>query len=213
MSRRRGREDVGRWTSTFRGFYGQRIASLGLLVSAAFLTYGGGAVMFWFHAIVRGEDGPAIQNVHHWLLDSTLGFVALTPVLALILPLSVRHATDVGISRPRVRLGVYVAATAITFTAFTGPGPLLHNRVAGAGTPLADLATRAFGEVQGGQAHDMHAHPRSPLREGLLQLTVGLPVYTACTWMALAVVRRAAGASRRRPAGGSPAAASQRATA
>ena len=189
---------AGRWIDMVRGFYGRPIAKLGLLVSAAFLTYGGGAVMFWFHAIVRGEAGPAIDNVHHWLLDSTLGFVALTPVLALILPVAVRHASGIGGSRSRVRLGVYVGATALAFTAFTGPGPLLHNTVAGAGTPLADLATRIFGENPEMLAHDMHV-ARSPLSEGLLQLAVGLPTYTLCVWLALALVRRSVRTARRRP--------------
>ena len=205
MSRQQAGDALRRWAGSVRGFYGHPIAWAGLIVSAAFLTYGGGAVMFWFHAIVRGEDGPAIHNMHHWLLDSTLGFIGLTPILALILPLSVRQATDTGGPRPRVRLGVYVAATAFTFTAFTGPGPLLHNAVAGAGTPLADLATRVFGEVQDERAHDLHVRPRSPVRESLLQLGVGLPVYTTCTWLALAVVRRRAvraggsGVNRKRP--------------
>ena len=189
---------AGRWIEMVRGFYGRPIAKLGLLVSAAFLTYGGGAVMFWLHAIVRGEAGPAIHHVHHWFLDSTLGFVALTPVLAVILPLSVRHASGIAGSRDRVRLGVYVLATALTFTAFTGPGPLLHNAVAGAGTPLADLATRVFGEAPEMLAHDMPV-ARSPLSEGLLQLGVGLPTYTICVWLALAVVRRSVRAARRRP--------------
>ena len=189
---------AGRWIDMVRGFYGSRIAKLGLLVSAAFLTYGGGAVMFWFHAIVRGEAGPAIDNVHHWLLDSTLGFVALTPILALILPVAVRHASGIAGSHARVRLGVYVGATALAFTAFTGPGPLLHNAVAGAGTPLADLATRIFGEAPEMLAHDMHV-ARSPLSEGLLQLAVGLPTYTLCVWLALALVRRSVRTARRRP--------------
>ena len=186
------------WLDVVRSFYRRPIAWAALLVSAAFLTYGGGAVMFWFHAVVRGEAGPAIGNVHHWLLDSTLGFVALTPVLALILPVAVRHASGIGGSRARVRLGVYVGATALAFTAFTCSGPLLHNTVAGAGTPLADLATRIFGENPEMLVHDVHV-ARSPLSEGLLQLAVGLPTYTLCVWLALALVRRSVRTARRRP--------------
>lgn len=176
------------WLDVVRAFYRRPIAWAALLVSAAFLTYGGGAVMFWFHAIVRGEAGPAIDNVHHWLLDSTLGFVALTPVLAVILPLAVWRAGP--------RPWVYVAAAAVLFTLVTGPGPLLHNAVAGAGTPLADLATDVFGEKPAAMAHD-HGR-RSPFTEGALQLGVGLPVYLTCTWLALGFVRLTVRASRRR---------------
>ena len=187
-----------RWVDRIRGFYADPVAWRGLLVSAVFLTYGGGAVMFWVHAIVRGEAGPAISPVHHWLLDSTLGFIALTPVLALILPVSAWHASGVAGSHANRRLVVYVLATALTFTAFTGPGPLLHNLVAGAGTPLARLAARVFGETPEHLMEHMHAGGHSAVAEGLLQLGVGLPVYTLCTWLALAFVRRSVRASRRR---------------
>jgi len=67
-------------------FYRQPLAWVALLVSTLLLSFGGGAVMFWFHAVLRGEQGPAIGYVDHWLLDSSLGFFALTPVLALICP-------------------------------------------------------------------------------------------------------------------------------
>jgi hypothetical protein len=177
--------------------YERPLGWIALVVSSAFLTYVGGAVMFWFHAIVRGEHGPAIDHVHHWLLDATLGFVALTPVLAVILPVAVWLAGAARSPRARVRLPVYVLGVAVLFTLTTGPGPLLHNVVAGAGTPLADLATRVFGENLGMVDHAMHVHSRSPLTEGLLQLAVGLPVYTACTWISLHLVRLASRATRR----------------
>ena len=186
-----------------RAFYARPIAWAALLVSAALLTYGGGAVMFWLHAVVRDEAGPAIDNVQHWLLDSTLGFVALTPVLALILPLAVWQA---GGGRPhaRVQLWVYVTATATLFTLVTGPGPLLHNMVAGAGTPLADLATQVFGEDPDMLDHSMHVEARSPVTEGLLQLGVGLPVYLICTWLGLQLVRLSVRLGRRRRPAGEP---------
>jgi hypothetical protein len=185
------------WLDVVRSFYRRPIAWVALLVSAAFLTYGGGAVMFWFHAIVRGEAGPAIDNVHHWLLDSTLGFVALTPVLGVILPLAVWHAGGGGEPHAKARRWVYVSAAAVLFTLVTGPGPLLHNKVAGAGTPLAELATDVFGEKPTTMSHDDHG-PTSPLTEGALQLGVGLPVYLACIWLALGFVRLTVRASRRR---------------
>ncbi len=55
-----------------RGFYAQPLARRVLLTTSILLTYGGGAAMFWLHAIHRGEKGPAINHWFHWLLDSTL---------------------------------------------------------------------------------------------------------------------------------------------
>jgi hypothetical protein len=186
------------WLDVVRCFYQRPIAWGALLVSAAFLTYGGGAVMFWFHAIVRGESGPAIANVHHWLLDSTLGFVALTPVLGLILPLAVWRASGGAEPHPKARPWVYVVGAAFVFTLVTGPGPLMHNALAGAGTPLADLATDVFGEKPMSMSHEAHpAHATSPLTDAALQLGVGLPVYLTCTWLALGFVRLTVRASRK----------------
>jgi hypothetical protein len=180
-----------------RSFYQQPVAWLALFVSSAVLTYGGGAVLFWFHAIVRGEAGPAIDNVHHWLLDATLGFVALTPVLAVILPVALWSTSRGQGAGARVRLRVYVAAVATLFTAFTGPGPLLHNAVAGAGTPLAELAMKLFGDDMGA-AHAVSGHGPSALSESLLQIGVGLPVYLTCTWLALQFTRLTVRTARRR---------------
>ena len=191
-----GRRVLAFWADVVRSLYGRPLAWVALFVSSAFLNYAGGAVMFWFHVIFRGERGPAIDRVHHWLLDATLGFVALTPVLAVILPVAAWHAGAARSSHARVRLSVYVLGVAVLFTATTGPGPLLHNVVAGAGTPLADLATSVFGENAGMTDHAMHVHSRSPLTEGLLQVAVGLPVYTVCTWLSLHLVRLAIRATR-----------------
>lgn len=176
-------------------FYRRPVAWLALLVSSLLLTFGGGAVMFWFHAIFRGEQGPAIGDLHHWLLDSSLGFFALTPVLALILPLGVRAAGPTGSSGLRA----YVLTVAVLFTLTTGPGPFLHDRVAGARTPLARIATQLLGEDAGVAARNMHVHDRSPVAEGLLQVALGLPVYLLCTWLALRLVRALARGSARRP--------------
>lgn len=179
-----------------RGFYRRPVAWVALAVSAVLLTFGGGAVMFWFHAIFRGEQGPAIADVHHWLLDSSLGFAALTPVLALILPLGV-WAAGTGDEAGRAGRRAYVGAVAAVFTLVTGPGPFLHNLVAGEGTPLAVLATRAFGHDGAVAARNLHIHDRSPLAEGILQVVVGFPVYLLCTWFGLALVRSLVRRTRR----------------
>lgn len=186
-------------TEVVRSFYSQRLAWVALLVSSSLLTYGGGAVMFWLHAVIREEPGPAIDKLHHWLLDSTLGFVALTPVVGLILPLAVWRASTLPPGRAKLQLRLYVAGTATAFTLVTGPGPFLHNVIAGAGTPLAVLAARTFGENEAEAMHAMHADPQSSLTGGMLQLGVGLPVYLACTWAALHLVRTVVTLSRQRP--------------
>ncbi len=185
--------------AALRTFYSRPEGWLALAVSTVFLTYGGGAVMFWLHAIERGERGPAISDWSHWLLDSTLGFVALSPVLFFIVPLGVwaggREATRSG----RRWLWVYIVVVGTLFALVTGPGPLLHNAVAGAGTPVAGLATRIFGHDAAVAERSMHAMEHSPLTEGLLQVAVGLPVYIGLTWLALCVVRAL---SRSRPRAG-----------
>ena len=177
-------------------FYRRPVAWLGLLVTSAVLSFGGGAVMFWFHAVFRGEQGPAIADFHHWLLDASLGFVALTPILALIVPLGVWAASTVDSPR-RIGLRLYVVSVAVLFTLTTGPGPFLHNQIAGADTPLARLATAVFGHDARVAARNMHVHDRSPVAEGFLQIVVGLPVYLVGTWLALEIVRRLAGRSSR----------------
>ena len=50
--------------STVRTFYAQHRGWRGLLISSLILTYAGGAVMFWYHAIYLGEGGPAISPWH-----------------------------------------------------------------------------------------------------------------------------------------------------
>ena len=75
------------------------------------------------------------------------------------------------------------------FTLVTGPGPLLHNSIAGHGTWLADLATVVFGHDAETAERNMHAMERSHLTEGLLQIAVGLPVYVALAWLGLRLVK------------------------
>ncbi|MDP9070571.1 MAG: universal stress protein [Actinomycetota bacterium] len=179
----------------FRRFYSQGDAWLALLVSSLFLTYGGGAVMFWLHALHRGERGPAVNDWYHWALDSTLGFVALTPVLFFILPAVLLARGSGSHSGRRYRRWFPVVLVGGLFTLVTGPGPMLHNAIAGAGTPLADWAVRLFGHNAEVAERSMHAIEHSPVTEGLLQVAVGLPVYTTLTWLAL---RLLAAMTRRR---------------
>lgn len=179
-------------------FYRQPLAIAALLLSSSLLSFGGGAAMFYFHAIVRGEQGPAIADVHHWLLDSGLGFLGLTPVLAIILPLGIRAVSRAG----RFGRQAYVMTVAILFTVLTGPGPFLHNQIAGGGTPLARFATELLGTDAGVAARNLDVQHRAPLTEGLLQLAVGLPVYVFFTWLALRLVRSFVRHTRRHPSSG-----------
>ena len=83
----------------------------------------------------------------------------------------------------------YVLLVGTLFTLVSGPGPLLHNAIAGQGTPLANLATDVFGEDADIAARNMHAMEHSAFTEGLLQVAVGLPVYLTLTWLAIRLVR------------------------
>lgn len=174
-------------------YFATSAARVRVLVLSLVLSYGGGAAMFWLHAIYRGERGPAIANQWHWLLDSSLGFLSLTPVLVLILPIAREVAAGRG-----ARLEAVI--TGALFAVVTTPGPILHNLVAGAGTPLARLATRVFGTDPGVVAAHVNAVEHSGTSESLLQLTVGLPVYIALACVTLTALRIRA---ERRERGGS----------
>lgn len=151
-----------------------------MLFCSVVLSYGGGAVMFWFHCTYRGEAGPAISPWPHWLLDSSLGFVALTPVVAVLLPLCqlVSRRTGAG-SRPGRTSLLLGPAFAVT----TGPGPVVHNLLVGRHTALADLATQVVGRVP--VADHVPAVPHSALVECLLQVAVGVPLYTVLVLLVL----------------------------
>ena len=85
----------------------------------------------------------------------------------------------------------------ILFALVTGPGPLLHNAIAGAGTPLANLATDVFGRDPQMERHHAELPERSAFTEGVLQVAVGVPVYSLLTLASIAVVRRVAHTGRR----------------
>ena len=192
--------------SSVRAFYAQPVGWLALLVTSAFLAYGGGGVMFWFHAILRGEDGPAIADLWHWLFDGTLGFMALTPALFLILPLGLRALDWARIRGARARAAAYVLLVGVMFGVVTGPGPLLHNALVGRDTWLGRLAVDLFGYDAGVAARNAGAAPPSELSSVLLQVAVGIPVYIAAGLLAMAVVRTLARARAvdRSPAAGPP---------
>jgi hypothetical protein len=178
-------------TRLIRMFYGQRIAWAALVMSAAILIYGGGALMFWYHSIYLGEGGPAISPWLHWFVDSTAGFVALVPALVLILPVAARHAwrhpgPEAGLGA--LRATYFALASGTLFALATVPGPVLHDNFVGRGTWFANQLTRLFGD---GRTVPPPHHFAAPVSMSL-QLAFALPVYILLMWVSLMLVRQAA---------------------
>ncbi len=164
-------------------YYADRRARRLMVATSILFTYGGGVVMFWFHALYRGEQGPAISDMAHWFLDSTLGFVALSPVIFFLIPAAGRLI--VSMDPPRyLHMAFYALLVGASFAFVTGPGPALHNLIAGEGKPLADWATDVFGRNAAVASRALEAQPRSHATEGLLQVAIGIPVYVVLAWLA-----------------------------
>ncbi len=198
----RARESARTWRGILRSFYSRPLAYGAAVFVSATLAYVGGGLMFWLHAIYRGEHGPAIDYWQHWFLDSTLGFVALTPVVLVLLPAVLWTLGWQGKKGGGVRVGAYVFVVGTLFALVTGPGPLLHNAIAGAGTPLANLATDVFGHDPQIARQHAHAPERSAFTEGVLQVAVGIPAYSLLTLASVLAVRRAVRIRRRGGGGG-----------
>lgn len=175
-------------TQVLAAFYSRPLGWGAAICVSAMLSYVGGGLMYWLHAIYRGEQGPAIDHWQHWALDSTLGFVALTPIVFLLLPLVLWSLRRSG---GRVRVGLYVVMVGTLFALVTGPGPLLHNTLVGKDTPLADAATSVFGYDSEIAEHQAHTAERSAFTEGVLQVAVGIPAYSLLTLAAIMLVRAA----------------------
>jgi hypothetical protein len=195
--------------STFRSFYAEHRGWRALLVSSLILTYAGGAALFWYHAIYLGEGGPAISPWHHWLLDSTAGFIGLTPAIALILPIAHRFATTepdgtmpaptpapapapAATSSPHVHPARFAVVGGTLLAFVTAPAPLLHDELIGQGTWLADRATHLFGRhhVPTGSEHEV---PK--VLEMAQQVVAAIPIYVvlmSVTLLALRALRRSA---------------------
>ncbi|GAA3832898.1 hypothetical protein GCM10022226_62670 [Sphaerisporangium flaviroseum] len=170
------------------GFYRTPLAWVGLLISMVILAYGGGAIMFWYHAVHLGEGGPAISHWQHWLLDSTAGFIGLAPALAVILPLATVASLPPGGAQAArtIRPVLYALAGGVMFALVTAPGPFLHDLLVGRGTWLADTVTEMWGN---GQAPQAFAVPVSVPVELGRQIAVGLPTYIVLMGVALLAVR------------------------
>ena len=180
-----------RLVTTVRDFYADRRSGLALLVSAIILIYGGGAVLFWFHAIYLGEGGPAVSPWLHWALDSTAGFIGLIPPIAVILPVAARAGTP---ARFAVTGGVLLAFA-------TAPGPLLHDTLVARGTFVADRVERLFG-----RGYEPTGEPQElPLLvEAIQQVGAAIPVYVTLFALAWLLVHRLVPPHRTRGAGAPP---------
>ncbi len=165
----------------FRDYYREPAARLRVLVFAVLLAYGGGAVMFWFHAVYLQEGGPAISPWIHWLLDSTAGFVGLTPALVILLPLAAWLTARQGAGPGR-----FVLLTGTAFAFITAPGPILHNKLVGRGTWVANHVTALVGN---GRVPVASPHHIPPLADMAGQVAVGLPTYIAISALALLALR------------------------
>ena len=172
-----------------RSFYSRPLGWTALLITSIFLAYGGGGAMFWFHAIYRGEAGPPISDWWHWFFDSSLGFVALTPALFLILPAALWALDQMRVASRKVKAVTYVLLVGVLFGVATGPGPLFHDTLVGRTAPLGKAAVRIFGYDPEVALRTAGAHPHSVVTEGLLQVVVGVPVYVVAGLLALATIR------------------------
>ncbi len=170
-----------------RAFYSRPIGWLALLVSSATLAYGGGGVMFWFHAIYRGEKGPPINDWYHWAFDSSLGFIALTPALFFILPGALWAIDRTRLGASRAKAAAYVALVGVLFGVVTGPGPIMHDFLVGRDTALGKLAVDVFGRDPDVAARVGGEY--STLSDVILQVAVGVPVYVTVALVALVAVR------------------------
>ncbi|GAA0378939.1 hypothetical protein Acor_00190 [Acrocarpospora corrugata] len=167
-----------------RDFYSRRMAWAALLISALLLAYGGGAVMFWYHAIYLGEGGPAISHWLHWLLDSSAGFVGLIPAIAVILPLAGWVAARV--QDDQLRKTLYVVTGGVAFALVTAPGPFLHDALVGRGTWVASQVTSWWGD---GRAPLPPAEQVGVVAEVARQVALGVPLYIVTMAVALVAVR------------------------
>ena len=163
--------------------YPSRRAWCSLIATSFTLAYVGGAAMYWTHAVYRGEQGPPIAHPWHWFLDSTLGFLGLTPALLVLIPLARRIAANRSSAVEALALGGL-------FTLVTAPGPLLHGVIAGAGTPLARWATSLVGSDPGIQSTHAHGVDHSAASEVVTQLVMGFPVYIGLAFVVGLVLRQ-----------------------
>jgi hypothetical protein len=178
--------------SLVREFYRDPVAWAGLAVCTLVLTYGGGAVMFWFHAIYLGEGGPAISPYLHWALDSTAGFLGLTPAIAVIIPLAAWTAMEPGPDGARlgrVRPLLFALVGGVLLAMVTAPAPIFHDNFLARGTWLGEHITHMWGGSQYVSAHVHQEVEAGPVFEMGQQVVAGIPTYVPLMFLGLMLVR------------------------
>jgi hypothetical protein len=190
---RRPREAV----ANIAGFYQDPLSWLVVGLTSVILCYFGGLLMFWYHAEHLGEGGPAISWYAHWMLDSTVGFVALTPALVVILPLASWVAQSMATDQRRVRW-LFVAISGSVFAVLTIPGPLAHNFLVGRGTWVANRVTDLIGNPSAKLTPSAH-YPGPELMAQ--QFRAGLPLYVLLMGLAMLTIRGSLMLARRVSAG------------
>jgi hypothetical protein len=178
---RRPREAV----TAIVGFYRDPLSWLVVGLTSVILTYFGGLLMFWYHAIHLGEGGPQISWYAHWLLDSTVGFVALTPAIVVIVPLAMWVAQAMATDQRRARW-LYIGLSGVAFGLITVPGPLAHNFLVGRGTWIANYVTRLIGNPSAKLTPSIHYSGPDLMAQ---QFRAGLPLYVLLMAIAVAAVR------------------------
>jgi hypothetical protein len=185
----------------FADFYRDPVSWLALVVSSVTLCYVGGAAMFWFHAVHLGEGGPAISPYAHWLLDSTVAFITLTPVLVVLLPAATLAAQALAGGARSLVPWLQAALGGAAFAIVTTPGPIVHDLLVGRGTWLAQRATELMGDPS---APLVPRHEYPVLASLTQQLGAGVPLYVLLMGLTVLVVRVLVGARQRQNAGALP---------
>ncbi|MEN3360104.1 MAG: hypothetical protein V7637_4086 [Mycobacteriales bacterium] len=175
-------------------YYRDPLSWLVVGVTSFIMCYVGGAAMFWYHAIHLGEGGPAISWEAHWFLDSTVGFVALTPAVIVILPLASWVAQSLASDDRRMRW-LYAGISGVAFGLITIPGPLMHNFLVGRGTWVANQVTHLIGNSDAVPKSSIHYSGPELMAQ---QFRGGLPVYVLLSVLSLWLVRGIVAAAYRR---------------
>ena len=168
-----------------KAFYRDPVAWTGLAFFSLVLTYLGGAVMFWFHALYLGEGGPSISPWLHWALDSSAGCLGLTIPIAVILPIAAWVALD---RHGRINAWLFSLVGGVLLALTTAPAPLFHNNFLARGTWLANELTNLVGSDRYAVPTDVHEH-ESAVFEMAQQVVAGIPTYVPLMFVALIVAR------------------------
>jgi hypothetical protein len=167
-------------------YYREPLAWFGALMTLAIVAYAGGAVMFVLHAEILGEQGPAISPLEHYALDSTLGFVGLAPLVAVVVPLTAWLVTA---GPGTVRTTPYAVVGGLLFGLATGPAPIAHDLLVGRGTWLADRVTTLLSPNAPHLVAHVHGDGVSQTLSIGAQIAVGVPTYGLLLLAAVAVSR------------------------